>query len=219
MNKACIIKLKNKFIKIQSTVMVVGIVFLLVEKLYGLPRPVDILEMPSHNREEVFSQLSGKLNWQEYFELVQDSQQSMKIRWRGMMALVRIDKKKAEKELPKFIENKSWYIRNAALIALNEFDPSLSAKYAEKLISDPALVVRSAAVDILKHNMNQQRRDLLWEEFHQARNIHGKSNLWIRSQILEILAKNPRPLERKLFEVIAAQKNVELAKIAKSALE
>lgn len=201
-----------------SSVMIF-LIFFHVKFVNALPRPIDVLEMPSQNRDEVYSQLSGKLIWNDYLKIVQDEHQSMKIRWRAMMALVRIDKKKAEKEIPRFIDNKTWYIRNAALVALNEIDRYLSAKYAEKLISDPALVVRSAAVEILKNNLNQQRRDLLWDEFHQARNIKGQGDLWIRSQILEILAKNPRPHEKKIFETITAQKNTELAKIAQSVLQ
>ncbi len=199
--------------------LLIGLFLCPFENVYGLPKPIDILGMPSQNREEVFAQLSGKLNWSDYFNIVQDAQQPMKIRWRAMMALVRVDKRKAEKEIPKLLDDKTWYIRNAAIVALREIDNSLAAKYAEKLISDPALVVRSAAVEILKNNLTNQRRDLLWDEFHQARNIKGKSSLWIRSQILEILAKNPRPLEKKLFETIAGQNNIELAKIAQSAID
>lgn len=190
-----------------------------VTSTFAVPNPIDILEMPSQNRAEVFQQVSSKLNWQDFLKIVNDDQQSMKIRWRAMMALTQLDKKNAENELPRFVQSKTWYIRNAAMIAMNEISKEKAALIAEKLLHDPALVVRSAAVDLLKNNLTQQRRDLLWDEFHQARNVHGKSNLWIRSQILEVLAKNPRPHERKLFETLISQKDAQIAEVAKNALE
>lgn len=186
---------------------------------FAIPNPIDILEMPSQNRAEVFQQVSSKLNWQDFLKIVNDDQQPMKIRWRAMMALTQLDKKNAENELPRFIQSKTWYIRNAAMIAMNEISKEKAALMAEKLLHDPALVVRSAAVDLLKNNLNQQRRDLLWDEFHQARNVHGKSNLWIRSQILEVLAEKPLVHEKKLFETLISQKDAQIAEVAKNALE
>ena len=110
-------------------------------------------------------------------------------------------------------------MRNAALVALKEVNPAQSQKLAQKLLKDKALVVRSAAVTVLEANITPEVRDLLWDELNQSYNFKGSQSLWIRHQIVEVLAKKPMHRELKIFADLLSDKDARVHVPAVAGLE
>lgn len=123
------------------------------------------------------------------------------------------------KQVLEFAKSKDWYMRNALLVALDKVGTDLVYDKAKVLVSDKALVVRSAAVDILTRLENQEVRDLLAKELNRNYNFVGKKSLWIRAQIMKNLVKKPYQSEREYFSKLLFDNDPEISAMSMQALE
>ncbi len=171
-----------------------------------LTSAADVLNLPAENRRMVVVGKADKY-YSSFIDIAFNDQQPMALRWRALMAAAEAAQGKAIPDLKKAGDHKLWYMRNAALVALNEVSPLEAQTLARKLLKDKALVVRSAAVSVLDKNMSAEQRDLLWAELNQSYNFKGKESLWIRHQIVEVLAQRPRDNELKVFANLLGDKD------------
>ncbi|WP_295903708.1 HEAT repeat domain-containing protein [uncultured Bdellovibrio sp.] len=171
-----------------------------------LTSAVEVLKLPSENRRMVI-QGQGDKYYQNFISVAFNEEQPMNIRWRALMAAAEARGEKSTPDLLKASSHKYWYMRNAALVALSEVNPSQGEKLAQKLLKDKALVVRSAAVGVLEKSSSGDVRDLLWEELNQGYNFKNAQSLWIRHQIVEVLAKKPLDRETKIFAGLLSDKD------------
>ncbi len=123
------------------------------------------------------------------------------------------------KDILKAADSKEWFMRNAALVAVNNISSLEGEKLAQKLISDKALVVRSAAVEVLQNSKDQEIRNTLWVELNKDYNFKKKQSLWIRPQIVKILAKTPKDAEMRDFMKLLDDKDLEVHPAAVAGLE
>ncbi len=146
--------------------------------------------------------------------------QEMSVRWNSLMKMTKMKKNESLIDLKKALSSNTWYMRNAGLIALDSINPELAYDVAKKQLNDPALVVRSAAVDVLAKNKMKtaEVRDLLWKEINSKKNKVKTKSLWIRPQISHFLANDPQPHEREKFLSLADEKDEEIRQIAEKAL-
>lgn len=135
----------------------------------------------------------------DLYTIARNPNEALKTRWAALMLAVEVQPDNAIKELTPFVESKDWFMRNAALIAIQNIDAKKGLEVARQLISDKALVVRSAAVEVLAKSQKSEDRELLWKELSHERNFKGQNSLWIREQILTVLNEKPRPEEIKKF--------------------
>lgn len=119
----------------------------------------------------------------------------MKTRWLAVMTAANLAGENIKPNLEKLAQHSTWYMRSAAVKAMHEVDPRAAYVMAKKLVSDKALVVRSAAVDVLGNSTSQEDRNVLWLELSKNYNFHGQSSLWVRSQIAEVLANSANKSE------------------------
>ncbi len=147
--------------------------------------------------------------------------EEMSVRWNSLMQMTKMKKNESVMDLKKALSSNTWYMRNAGLIALDSINPTLAYDIAKKQLNDPALVVRSAAVDILVKNKNKtaEVREILWKEIHSKKNKVKSKSLWIRPQISQYLAAEPMPQEREKFLSLADEKDDEIRGIAQTALQ
>ena len=171
-----------------------------------LTSALEVLKLPSENRRMVV-QGQGSKFYDSFVQMAFDEAQPMNVRWRSLMAAAEARGEKSTKDLLKAGEHKHWYMRNAALVALAEVNPAQSEKLAQKLLKDKALVVRSAAVATLEKSSSAEVREQLWEELNQKYNFKNKQSLWIRHQIVEILAKKPLDREAQSFAGLLSDKD------------
>ncbi|MGZ3797012.1 MAG: HEAT repeat domain-containing protein, partial [Pseudobdellovibrionaceae bacterium] len=147
------------------------------------PRVMEILNLPPENRTQALLATTQDM-YKDFLAVAFSESQSMRFRWRALMLAAENRREKATPDLLKAANHKQWFMRNAALVALAEVNEAEAQKLAKKLVKDKALVVRSAAVDILQKNARPEVRDLLWEEVSQKYNFRNKESLWIRAQIV-----------------------------------
>lgn len=144
----------------------------------------------------------------------------MSERWKSIIEMSQIQHKDRLTDLRKALKSQTWFVRNAALLAVEKMDAKLAEVEAIKLLSDPALVVRSAAVEVLAKRIKSSTlaRKALWEELKDKQNFIHKESLWIRPQIIQHLAKFPLPADKSLFQTMLTDSNSQVQDIARSAL-
>ena len=143
-----------------------------------------------------------KLNYQE--------------RWTAVTGLSQLNPLRSVRDLRALLDAKPWFLRNAALLALDSVDPTEARAAALKLLSDKALVVRGSAVQVLDKNLDSRSRKRLWNELSATYNFRKNASLSIRSQIMKVLAHNPLPSEKNDFLRFEADKDAQVASLAKS---
>ncbi len=160
----------------------------------------EILTMPEKNRYMVAEKKADEL-FPALVTLSQSEKKAMPVRWKALTLAAYLKKEKYLPELEKALKSKEWFMRNAGLVAIYSFDKKRAQSVAKDLIKDKALVVRSAAIEVLGNQpeLAPETRDLFWEEMSASYNFRQKQGLWVREQILEKLAANPEKKEMPLF--------------------
>ena len=177
-----------------------------------------LLEQPMAHRLAQFKAQGFK--GQEFLKRAAfDSTNPLQIRWRAITTMGRWDALRFRPELDKALASKEWFMRNAALVGLAEFAPDQGVSAARRLVKDPALVVRSAAVDVLVKNSNAANREILWNELGASYNKRGGNSLWIRGQIVQGLAQNPNQEELRQFSALLMEKDEEIQMASVQGLE
>ncbi len=143
----------------------------------------------------------------------------LQVRWRALVVATRLMKNDMKPEIITASKSNEWFMRSASLMAAKEISSEEATMLARKLITDKALVVRSAAVDFLGSSGEESDRKILWKIIHDPLNSRKGQSLWIRSQALQILARNPYKQELKLFIDLLNDTDLELQAIAIQGLE
>lgn len=178
---------------------------------------LEVLNLPSENRRQLAGVNSQR--YPQFLELAFDKQQSMSLRWKALMAASDAKGVLALKDILKAADSKEWFMRNAALVAVNSISVAEGEKLAQRLISDKALVVRSAAVQMLENSKDRDVRNTLWVELNKDYNFKKQQSLWIRPQIVKILAKSPKDFELKDFVRLLDDKDMQVQPAAVAGLE
>ena len=200
--------------------------FILMAQLYSqistaaAPSAVlDLLQLPPENRRMLLKQPGGEEIFKKLSEVAFAEDQSMAVRWKALVSLADMTSDRVLPLLKKAGESSKWFMRNAALVAMEETHPLQAEILARKLLKDKALVVRSAAVQTLKKFSSAENRDLLWAEMDEKYNFRKDSSLWIRGEILEALGQKPENRELKIFARMLKDKDIRVGVAAVHGLE
>jgi HEAT repeat protein len=151
--------------------------------------------------------------------IYQNKSESMAMRWRALTAYARIQGRLAYPELSKALNDKDWYMRNAALVSMSKLDTEKAKLWAKELLSDRALVVRMAAVEIIEQFGDDSSKSALWKGLEDRAHFRGQQSLFIRKRIIEALSKIEDPGSEKRFIDILSDRDETLHRPAISALE
>lgn len=179
---------------------------------------LDILNLPAENRKLAALE-SDESFFEELRGLSRNPHQSMQVRWRSLMLMSEMNPKASIQDLLKATASSEWFMRNAGLIALEQVQKPRAIEVAQELIRDKALVVRSAAVEVLSHSLSPAIRELFWQELYKQYNFRAEKSLWVRTQILQALAQNPQENEGKIFERLLNEKSHDIQNMSMMALE
>ena len=159
--------------------------------------------------------------YKELKALAFSESQEMGVRWKSLIKMSQMKQNESLLDLKKALNSSTWYMRNAALLAIDSINPEIAYAEAKKQLQDPALVVRSGAVDILVKSKKNiaETRDLLWKELSDKKNRVKTQSLWIRSQISQYLAENPIQNERTKFLALLNDTDEDVKVFAKKALD
>lgn len=180
---------------------------------------MDVLQLPPENRRMLLKQPGGDEIFKKLSQIAFADDQSMTMRWRALVSLADMTSEKALPLLKKAAASDKWFMRNAALVAMEQSHPLQAEVWARKLLKDKALVVRSAAVQTLQKFGSEENRDLLWAEMDEKYNFRKDTSLWIRSQIVEGLGQKPESHEMKIFARLLKDKDSRVGVAAVHGLE
>lgn len=152
-------------------------------------------------------------------EMASNNKLGMNSRWSSLVKAADFASADQLKQIRNFVNSKEWYLRNAAMIALFKINPDEAVVEAKKLLQDKALVVRSAAVEIISQNLTYSHKKLLVEELNKPYNFHKKNSLWIRKQIIEKLFTSAEIQDRDIFAKNLFDQDKEISQISAKALE
>lgn len=139
-------------------------------------------------------------------------------RWKALMTLTMIAGPESLPDLELALRNSDWFMRDAGLKAMAKVAPEKAKIWAKKLMSDPALVVRSSAVQVIKNLKDQTATDLLWEKLYASNNFRGAQSLWVRRHIVETLSTFAKKGDEPKFIKVLADKDKSLHSSASMAL-
>ncbi|MEK6629005.1 MAG: hypothetical protein AABY53_10295 [Bdellovibrionota bacterium] len=158
-----------------------------------------------------------------YIDMASNNKLGMNSRWSSLVNAAGIAADGSDedqlKQIKNFVNSKEWYLRNAAMIALSKINPLEAMIEAKKLLRDKALVVRSAAVEIISQNLTDEHKKLLIAELSKPYNFHKKNSLWIRKQIIEKLSTTAEMKDREVFAKSLFDQDKEISHISAKALE
>jgi HEAT repeat protein len=155
----------------------------------------------------------------DFIKMAGNDKIDMNTRWSALMRAAAVAEGSEIDKIREFTSSKEWYLRNAALVALNKVDPELAQAEAVKLLTDKALVVRSAAVEIVSHNLSDKNKDILIGEMDKGYNFNRASSLWIRKQILEKIALTATEKDQQLFVKNLFDSDKKISELSANTLE
>lgn len=178
----------------------------------------EVLQLPIPNALKVLR--NQQQHVPELSQIAFNPKEDMDRRWRAMSVLIQLRPSNVESLIERSLNAPEWYMRNVGLLGLQDMSPRNATEAAIRLLSDRAMVVRSAAVQVLEKQVGRQEvRDALWEEMKQERNFRRGSSLWIRSQIAEVLAQDPVRSERAQFTALIKESDKKIQSAAFNGLE
>lgn len=194
-----------------------SLVFAAIEKKIDMD--VDsILAMPTKQIESYTPQVSpgmvSKLKQRAF-----DREQGLSVRWKALVLAAKIGGSSMSAELKEASRSSEWYMRSASLAAAGQISFTESLVLARKLVNDKALVVRSAAVDVLGESDDIKDREILWKVIDDNKNKRKGQSLWIRTQALNWLIKQPSRKDIPNLIRILKEDDNEMSVIAITGLE
>ncbi len=182
-----------------------------------LQQTIVALRQPVEDRISALKN-QGDAGFEALKQLAFDPNQALQLRWRSLTMLPRVNALKAEAPLAQAAQSSEWFMRNAALVAMEHTQRAFTLKWAEKLLDDPALVVRTAAVQTLTAIHGTEKKDILFQKLYSSENFHRGNSLWVRKHIAKALQQMASPGEEQHFAKLLKDKDNSLHPSAISAL-
>lgn len=178
----------------------------------------EALRLPRDNRIQALKS-QGPATPKQLENLAFDRQQPLEIRWRALTALPHLNQRLGQQAIEKALVSDEWYLRNAATLALPSLPREIAVEQSAKLLSDPALVVRTAAAQNLLKLNAKEKEHLLWEKITHPENFRNGESLWIRRHLARALAEMARAGNEAKFIGLLNDKDSRLHPFAIRGLE
>lgn len=162
---------------------------------------------------------SATESFEAQFKLANNTALPMTARWKALMQASEVADSIQIQKIMNFSKDKDWFMRNASIVALEKMGTDLVYDQAKSLITDKALVVRSAAVEQLSKLTSSEVRKIFSEELSKKYNFNGTSSLWIRPQIMKYLVQRPTAEEKSFFVKYLYEKDEQMAVLSTEALQ
>ncbi|MCB0341337.1 MAG: HEAT repeat domain-containing protein [Pseudobdellovibrionaceae bacterium] len=176
------------------------------------------LKLPFENRMSALKQQGGGAI-KNLEEIAFSPNQNLQSRWRAITAIGQFGPKQSQPILAKALESKQWFMRNAATVALVHSDRSWALKKAKVLLDDPALVVRTAAVNAISKHNGSELSPFLWHKLYSAENYRNGKSLWVRRHIAKALVEMGGAGDEPKFIGLLKDKDESLHALAIQGLE
>ncbi len=212
-------------IKINFSILAVSLLFIIKFQFSYAnieeSRIYEVKDLLQFSNAEVES-LNGKISKDVIPGLKQwafNKDKELSMRWRALVLAAKIGGESVKMDIDLASRSSEWYMRSAAISAAQFISEHDSIFIARRLIKDKALVVRSAAVDIIGSSQDPKDREILWKVIDDSQNKRKGQSLWVRSQSLKYLILNPQRKEIPNLIKLLKENDIELQNIALSGLE
>ncbi len=148
-----------------------------------------------------------------------DQQEPLVIRWRAVTSAGRIYGPGAQHFLAQSMRRPEWFLRNAALVVVPYAHRKWAIRWSCRLLNDPSLVVRTAAVEALRKLHAKGARPELWQKLYAKQNFRHGYSLWIRQNIVKALSTMATPKDEGRFVRILSDRDRALRPLAIAALQ
>lgn len=179
---------------------------------------MEAIRLPLDNRVQALK-AQGRPVLERLYQLAFDRNKDLELRWRAITALPYLDKDIGLQAVEKALSGDEWYLRNAATLALPTLDRTYAVNKSGQLLSDPALVVRTAAAQNLLKLNGIEKESLLWEKLNSPQNFRKGQSLWVRKHIARALAAFAKAGSEQKFISLLADTDVRLHDSAVRGLE
>jgi HEAT repeat protein len=157
---------------------------------------IAILQLPMKERVMRLNGITGIRD--RLKQLAFDRRRSLDVRWRSITALGSLSAKSYRWEMEEALKSQEWFMRNAALIAIQHDDRGYAIRWSKKLLSDPALVVRTQAVKNLI-DLKADAKEEIWSALFAKSNFHNGQSLWVRGLMAQALVQSASRSDEKRF--------------------
>ena len=178
----------------------------------------EALLLPVENRASALK-AQGSKGEAALVTLMFDQSASMDLRWKAITSAGLVGGNSLRPQIQKALVAKEWFVRNAALVALESIDRNEAKVWAKKFLDDKALVVRSAAVETLARLEDRSATAVLWKKLNAKENFRGNQSLWIRKQITTALAQLDKSESQRQFIDLLEDRDEGVQEAAIKALE
>lgn len=180
-------------------------------------RVKEILNLPIENRILSLKKFDKSVSILKH--LGQSEGEDLNVRWRSIAALGVLKERSALPLIEASLKSDKWFLRNVGLIAMSQLDRKKSLIWSKKLLTDEALVVRTAAVRNLKDVPTKYVRNTLWKSLYSPINYKNGESLWVRRHIAKALVSHAHTTDVPKFVKILHDKDQRLHPYAVRALE
>lgn len=142
-------------------------------------------------------------------------------RYVALMAATKLGGTGITRDLAAFLNDRSWMLRSAALRALGALGDSAQAEKVLPLLRDPALVVRTEAVETVRRLKPSGGVDALVEAIESPQNYHRGKAQWVPQKALSALIelKPSSRIAPRIAALLKRQTDPSLQQSALSTLE
>ena len=178
-----------------------------------------VLSLPLENRRQVLLKDRAKVSV-ILKNLMLSDREGMRVRWAALITLAQVASVDISRPIIiSALRHPEWFLRNAGLLAMEMVDPSMSLWWADRLLDDPSLLVRTASVDLIRRQKARSYKWRLLEKLNDSDSFYKNNSLWIRHHIIQALAEFAESGEERFFVSILQDSDTRLHPFALSALE
>lgn len=141
---------------------------------------------------------AGPEGYRTLVDLSFSSSTSASLRWQAFLTLVRIGGRKSLPEVEKALQSSDWFMRSAALVALQKVKFSRAVPEAKKVfVKDASLLVRAQALEVLTLSADPELFSVFWDQLWSQKNFYRGRGLWIREKIAAALGESAQTSDLK----------------------
>ena len=177
-----------------------------------------ILQLPQENRVQALRE-SGLKSFPLLKKLFFNKKETMNIRWISLTSMARLYPKQSLPIINNSLKSPVWFLRNAGLVSLEIIDPPKAVKWAGRLLKDPSLIIRTAAVNLIQKHKASEYKTQLQKKLNAKDSFLKNESLWIRHHIVSALATFAKAGEEPFFVSLLDDKDTRVQHSAVRALE
>jgi hypothetical protein len=160
----------------------------------------------------------GPEGYKQLREMMFSSQESVDDRWKATLVLAKIGGPESLPDLETALKNSLWYMRAAGLLGTSVAVPQVGyVKAKEFLHTDPALLVRAVALQVIAQQKTIDK-EFLWSEIYNPVNFNNGKSLPIRLSILKVLENSLTASDTARLTALMREDNKDIQSIAKNSL-